>query len=200
MSAQKIFYFGSQLEAENEELKTENEQLKVEKGKYEARIAQLETKLKASADAKPRYANNAGKRRINLYCFICTVAIILSSAYATGQKGTMAAVMELTLLTALIEIVGYAKYFFSCVNRRFSWDIAKGISATMDILAIILCVMNTTTGEMTYSYPVVMYFSFIIAKRHLPNLGKLFLSSSSTFDVSIDKLPGTCRKECVHHE
>ena len=194
MSAQKIFYFGSQLEAENEELKTENEQLKVEKGKYEARIAQLETKLKASADAKPRYANNAGSRRINLYCFICTVAIILSSAYATWQKGTMAAVMELTLLTALIEIVGYAKYFFSCVNRRMSWDISKGTSAIMDILAIILCIMNAT-GGMTYSYPVAMYFAFIIAKRHLPNLGKLFLSSSSTFDVSIDKLPGTCRKE-----
>lgn len=195
MGAQKIFYFGSQLEAENEELKTENEQLKVEKGKYEARIAQLETKLKASADAKPRYGNNAGSRRINLYCFICTVAIILSSAYATWQKGTMAAVMELTLLTALIEIVGYAKYFFSCVNRRLSWDITKGVSATMDVLAIILCIMNATAG-MTYSYPVVMYFAFIIAKRHLPNLGKLFLSSSSTFDVSIDKLPGTCGKEC----
>ena len=182
----------AKLEAETECLTAENKQLKSEmvlNEHYASKAIQLDTenaKLKADLEElrndKPQYdTTDKKKARINGFCFVISMAVVLSNPYLTWISKDKIALLNMVFLTILFEIPEYIRYFTVCTNRRKSWDITKGISMAMDVVSLILCLM-IAGGETLFSYPVVIFFGMVIAKKFLPDFGRLICALADAFN------------------
>ena len=181
----------AKLEAETECLTAENKQLRSEmvlNEHYASKAIQLDTenaKLKAEnaelRNDKPQYdSTDQKKRRINAICFVIAFASLMASTYLTWIGGDPTAIANLAFLTVMVEIPEYIRYFSCCTNRKLFWDITKGTSATMDLVAFFLCIM-IDGGQMAITRSMVMFFGIIISKKFLPSFGRLICVFSDAF-------------------
>ena len=120
----------------------------------------------------PQYENLSHSKKKQIYGFfaICSISALMAgiSLALESEETVHYAIMLLVVLSSITELFDTGKYFYACTNRRLSWDIYKGLSAVMCLIALGLSIM-TDEGYITLSKPISIYFSIIVWKNVLEN-------------------------------
>lgn len=163
------------LSSELSRVREKNAMLKSDNERLEDEITSLHCDLiysKLVKNKTPQYENLSHSKKKQIYGFfaICSISALMAGiSLALESKETVDyAIMLLVVLSSIAELFDTGKYFYACTNRRLSWDIYKGLSAGMCLIALGLSIM-TDEGYITLSKPISIYFSIIVWKNVLEN-------------------------------
>lgn len=163
------------LSSELSRVREKNAMLKSDNERLEDEITSLHCDLiysKLVKNKTPQYENLSHSKKKQIYGFfaICSISALMAgiSLALESEETVHYAIMLLVVLSSITELFDTGKYFYACTNRRLSWDIYKGLSAVMCLIALGLSIM-TDEGYITLSKPISIYFSIIVWKNVLEN-------------------------------